>query len=321
MSLSHFHKSISWIPGVLVISSFLLPNSASAVSVLFANGDFESNYNNWSQIGDTSTRGTFQTINPINGSNQALITNGYDTRIDDDATPASTFNYSGKNPVNSTTDPNASQLQTFLGLPTNSLSINRQNSDDNDAFRTPKEGSGIYQDFTVTVTQADVDSGMNQLQLTFNWSYLTNDSRDSILGDQDFAFFTLYDQASNLNDRIINVLDDSSGNISYPLDSSVTDFQDTNTTFYSAGNQNIYESSPLAAGTYNYRVGFGVVDVDGTDRSSALLVDNVKAKAVPFGFSPGLGLGIVAIMIGYDRLRRNLKNKFIWHHQVNQKSR
>lgn len=321
MSLSHFHKSITWIPGILVISSFLLPNSASAVSISFTNGDFENNYNNWSQIGDTSTQRTFQTINPINGSNQALITNSYNTRVDDNATPASTFNYSGTNPVNSTTDPNAAQLQTFLGLSTNSLSIKRENSADNNAFRTPKEGSGIYQDFTVTFTQADVNSGNNQLQLTFNWSYLTNDSGNSILGDKDFAFFTVYDRASNINARSIKVLDDSSGNISYPLGSGDTNFQRTNTTFYTAGNQNIYESSPLAAGTYDYRVGFGVVDVDGSDRSSALLVDNVKAKAVPLEFSPGLGLGIVALMIGCDRLRRNLKNKFIWHHQVNQKSR
>jgi hypothetical protein len=184
------------------------------------------------------------------------------------------------------------------------LSINRLNSADDNAFRTSKEGSGIYQNFTVTVTQADVDSGKNQLRLKFNWSYLTNDSTNSILGDQDFAFFTLYDTASNTDSRTINVLDDSSGNISYPLDSGITNFQDTNTTRYSAGNQEIYDSSSLAAGTYNYRVGFGVVDVDGSDLSSALLVDNFNVEEVPFEFSPGLGLGIVAVIFGCDRLRR-----------------
>lgn len=320
MSLSHFHKLISWIPGILVISSFLLPNPAAA-DVSLTNGDFENNYSNWSQTGDTSTQGTFQSIDPVSGGNQALITNSHNTRIDDNATPASTFNYSGTNPVSSTTDPNAAALQNFLGLPTNSLSIPRQNSADDNAFRTPKEGSGIYQDFTINLTQADVDSGKDKLQLKFNWSYLTNDSRNSILGDQDFAFYTVYDKTSQINTRSINVLDNSSGNISYPLNSGATNFQRKNTAYYSAGNQDIFESSPLAAGTYNYRVGFGVVDVDGSDRSSALLVDGVEAEAVPFGFSPSLGLGIVAIMIGCDRLRRNLKNKSIWHHQVNQESR
>jgi hypothetical protein len=305
MSLSFLIKSISWITGSLFISSILLPDSASALSVNFLNGGFESNYNNWSQIGDTSIQeGNFQSINPVNGSNHALITTGHHTRIDDNATPASTFNYSGENPVSSTTDPNAAKLQTDLGLPTNSLSINRENSANNSAFRTPKEGSGIFQDFTVEVTQADVDSGKNKLLLKFNWSYLTNDSRHSILGNQDFAFFTLYNTASDINTRSINVLDDSSGNISYPLGSGVTNFQGTNTTHYNAGNRFIYDSSPLAAGTYNYRVGFGVVDVDGSDRSSALLVDNFNVEEIPFEFSPSLGLGIVAVMFGCDRLRR-----------------
>jgi hypothetical protein len=308
MSLSHLIKSSCWITGSLVISSILLPNSASAFSVTFQNGGFESNYNNWSQTGDTSIQGTFQAINPINGDYQALITNGHNTRIDDNATSASTFNYSGTSPVSSTTDTNADELQNFLGLSTNSLSIPRQSSADNSAFRTPKEGSGILQEFTFNITQADVDSGKNQLRLKFNWSYLTNDSTDSILGDQDFAFFTLYDANSDISTRSINVLDDSSGNISYPLGSEVTNFQGTNTTYYNTGNQYIYESSSLAAGDYTYKVGFGVVDVDGVDRTSALLVDNINVEQIPFEFSPTLGLLIVGALFGGSRLRSRFKS-------------
>jgi hypothetical protein len=41
-----------------------------------------------------------------------------------------------------------------------------------------------------------------------------------------------------------------------------------------------------------------------SDRSSALLVDNLTVEKIPFEFSPGLGLGIVAVMFGCDRLRR-----------------
>jgi hypothetical protein len=314
MSLSHFLKSISLVTGSLVVSSIFFPNKASALSVNFGNGftngGFESNYSSWSQIGDTSTQGTFQSINPVAGSNHALITTGHHTRIDDNATAASTFNYSDTNPVSATTDANADDLQNSLGLPTNSLSIPRQNSANNSAFRTAKEGSAIYQDFTVTFDQADIDSGKNKLQLSFNWGYLTNDGTDSLLGDQDFAFFTLYDTTSSINSRSINVLDDSAGNITYPLGSGVTNFQGTNTANYSTNNLYTYQSSPFTtAGNYNYRVGFGVVDVDGIDRTSGLLVDNFMVEEVPFEFSPTLGLLIVGGMAGCDRLRRKLISK------------
>lgn len=308
MSLSHFLKSISLVTGSLVVTTALFTDSAAAFSVTFTNGGFENNYSSWGQTGDTSIQNTFQSINPVAGSNHALITTGHHTRVDDNATPASTFNYSGTNPVTATTDSNADDLQNFLGIPTNSLSINRQNSANNTAFRTPKEGSGIYQDFTVTIDPADVTSGKNKIQLSFNWAFLTNDATDSILGDQDFGFFTLYDTTSSLNSRSINVLDDSAGNITYPLGSGVTNFQGTNLTKYSTNNLYSYQSSALAAGTYNYRVGFGVVDVDGIDRTSGLLLDNFMVEEVPFEFSPGLGLWIVGGIFGLSRLYRQLKN-------------
>ena len=308
MSLSHLFKSISFITGSLVISSILFTESAEAFSVTLENGGFEDNYTSWSQTGDASIRGTFQGINPVSGSQHSLITTGHHTRIDDHATPAGTFNYSGTSPASATTNANAAELQNFLGLPINSLSINRQNSADDSAFRTAKEGSAIFQDFTVTITEDDVTSGKNQLRLKFNWSYLTNDSTNSILGDQDFAFFTLYDLNSDINTRTINVLDNSSGNISYPLGSGVTTFQDTNTTYYSAGNQYIYDDlSSLEAGTYNYRVGFGVVDVDGVDRTSALLIDDFMAEEVPFEFSPSLGIILCGSFFGAFKLRKRLQ--------------
>jgi hypothetical protein len=307
MSLSRFLKSISWLTGTLVISSILLPDSASAFSTNFTNQGFESSYSNWSQTGDTSIQGTFQTTAPIQGNSQALITTGHHTRIDDNATPASTFNYSGTNPVTSTTDPNAANLQNFLGLSTNGLSIHRQSSADDSTFRTAKEGSGIYQDFSFTVSAADVTSGKNKLQLIFNEAFLTNDGKTSLLGNQDFAFFTLFDNNSSSDSRSINVLDNSAGTATSPLGSGVTNFQNKNTAFYSANNQRTYLSSSLAAGTYNYRLGFGVVDVDGIDRSSGLLLDNIRVRQVPFEFSPGLGLCICGSIFGFSRLRKKLK--------------
>jgi hypothetical protein len=308
MSLSHFLKSISLVTGSLVVTTALFADSAAAFSVTFTNGGFENNYTNWSQTGDTSIQNTFQGITPVQGSNHALITTGHNTRLDDSDTNASTFNYSGTDPVTATTDSNADELQGFLGLSTNSLSILRQNSADDTAFRTPKEGSGIYQDFTVTIDSADVASGKNKIKLSFNWAYLTNDATDSIFGDQDFGFVTFYDITSDLNTRSIDVLDDSAGNISYPFNSGLNTFQGTNTTNYTAGNQYSYASAFLPAGTYFYRVGFGVVDVDGIDRTSGLLLDNFMIEEVPFEFSPAIGLWIVGGSFGLSRLYRKLKN-------------
>ncbi|MDJ0745058.1 MAG: hypothetical protein QNJ32_17090 [Xenococcaceae cyanobacterium MO_167.B27] len=61
--------------------------------------------------------------------------------------------------------------------------------------------------------------------------------------------------------------------------------------------------TPSAGGCQ--RLGYGVVDVDNTGRSSALLLDNLQiTQDVPFEFSPGLGLGIVFTLIVADRVRR-----------------
>ena len=65
-----------------------------------------------------------------------------------------------------------------------------------------------------------------------------------------------------------------------------------------------YVSNELALTPGNYRVGFGVVDVDGTDRSSALLVDNFDMREVPFEFSPSTGLLLIASFWGINYFRR-----------------
>lgn len=306
MSLSNLLKSISLVTGSLFISSILLPDSASAFSTTFTNQGFESGLTGWLGAGDRSIQtNSFQTA-PVQGSSQALITTGHHTRVDDNTTAASTFNYSDTSPVSSTTNSSANSLQTSLGLPTNSLSIPRQNSANDSAFRTPKEGSGIYQDFSITIDSTDVTNGTNQFHIDFNEAFLTNDRHNSILGDQDFAFYTVFDTSSSVNSRTINVLDDSGGS---STNSTTSNFQNTNTTFYTTNNQRTYTSPSLGIGTYNYRIGFGVVDVDGVDRSSGLLVDNINVRQVPFEFSPSLGLVIVAGIFGCDRLRRQFKTK------------
>lgn len=93
------------------------------------------------------------------------------------------------------------------------------------------------------------------------------------------------------------------------MESSTGSIPAANGTSY-ATNTNPYQSRSvqrtLAPGTY--QIGFGVVDVDGSGNSSAFLLDNFDAQAVPFDFSPTAGLVSVASIFGLSRLRRKFRN-------------
>lgn len=307
-TLKKYFTPIASTIGFLALSNLISVDAASAVSVTFTNGGFESNYSGWATTGDATVQQTLQGINAPTGSNQALITtacpatafasgecynptNTTEGRIDDSDTAAGTFSFSENDQISASVE--TPGLQTFLGLSPNTLSIPREGGQISgpNSFRTPKEGSAIKQTFTVN------ESG--NLQLSFKWNYLTNDGADPILGDQDFAFFTFYNTNSQENDRSIVSLADSTGSAP-ALNSSSTNYGVTSGyKTYS----NVFNVTPG-----QYVLGFGVVDVDGTDRSSALSVDDVE---VPFEFPPSMGLGIMIAIFGADRLRRNLKNKLV----------
>ncbi len=321
MFLVHFPKSIA----TVIISNLILINSAQAFSVTFDNGGFENTTNgspnSWSTIGDVYTTGSIDSISPTNGVNQAIITTGYiegnylnpsnpiGNRNDDNSLA---FNQSTINPVSADANPNADALQEHFSFNTDAFSIPRVGGVSGIGSRTSKEGSGMYQDFTVTL-----DSEETSFTISFDWSYLTNDGSTSFGGEQDFAFWSLgqynsdtdtyttaFSGTGNPNDEI-QVLQSSSGTISDPIANN-----DYVSTFdYATNGRYNYSVSGLTAGqTYTYRVGFGVIDVDGLERTSALMIDNVQA--VPFKFSPGLGLLIAGGMIGCDLIRRRLQQNF-----------
>ncbi len=313
MTVDHLSKSISLVTGTTIVGllfpSFFSTPLVAAFFVDFDNPSFENplDFNDddgWEGTGDTSIQNnTFQIV-PVEGDFQVVITTGRHTVNDDLNTLISTFNYSDIDPVAATTDIDSYVLQKFVGLSTGALSINRNNSEDDTKFRTAKEGSAIVREFKFEFTQEDINQGKNILEINFNWAYLTNDSTDSLLGDQDFSFFTVYDTSSNLNDHSLVVLDSSDGNINTPLDSEVNTFQDVNTTYYDVNNLYTYQSSPFTqAGEYTYKIGFGVVDVDGLDRSSGLVIDNVEIRQIPFKFSPSFGLVLVTGFWGIKYLR------------------
>ena len=325
MSISNSIKTLirlASIASFFGLTNVIISNSAQAFTVNFSNGDFENpiNFGNgfgdgWDGTGNTTLEGTYSSVVPfpvdISNTMQAVITtacpssiqtgecldndNNSSPRNDDFPTPAGTYNDSGNDQISASVEtPN---LQNTLGLSDNAFSIYRQingvtydgTSGNPVLRRTPKEGSAIYQDIEV------VDDGMG-VEIKFNWDFLTNDGAGD-LGDKDFGFVSITNSSGY--EQLI-VLEDSTGALP-PISSP--DFA-TNTAPYAA-----YTSAPLSLDPGTYRVGFGVVDVDGVNYSSALLIDNFAVQQVPFEFSPTAGIALVLGLFGCDQLRRTLKIK------------
>jgi hypothetical protein len=298
---------IAIIASFLSLGSLITANSVNAYGITFSNGDFENSTllngsNGWTGIGSTDIRGTYSGVNPSN-TQQGVITTAcpnsnstfcQNSRNDDPGTTTGTFNLLGKDQLSAS--PEIADLQTSLGLSPNALSIFREiggvkydgTSGNPILYRTPKEGSAIFQNITIGSTGNPTDT-----LFTFNYDFLTNDGAGS-LGDKDFGFFSI---SGNGLQEVIS-LEDSTGSI--PA-ASGTNY---------ATNTNPYQSrsvrKTLAPGTY--KISFGVVDVDGSGNSSAFLLDNFNAEAVPFEFSPTAGLGLVVSIFGLSRLRRKFRN-------------
>lgn len=334
MFLFRSTKSFSTIAGTLgliSVSNLIVVNSANAFSVTLQNGSFENSIvgsnptGGWNTYGDVTTTGTIDSISPTNLVNQAILTTGYidgtynvdgediDRRDDNGFNFNQTSQNAGEpdtNPVSADTNPNTDVLQESLGLGTNALSINRSTPQLNNLYgpRTSKEGSGMYQQFNVTIAPND-----DSFTVNFDWAYLTNDGTTTF-GEQDFAFWslglvdgttgytTVFENTGNPGDEII-VLDSSGGTISSPTASN--DYVEG--VDYSTNGTYSYTVNNLTPGTYTYRLGYGVVDVDGLDRTSALLIDNIEI--VPFEFSPNIGIGLMLGFIGINKLRRKHNSK------------
>lgn len=315
--------------GVLSFGSLVMPNTAHAFSVGYGN-TFDNGFTDWNTSGDADIQGTLtgtyngtaQSYRATGTGNQAVLTTAcsstaytpdsnltyqntecYDTqddtqpRNDDADANAGVFNYSGNDQTDANAefaadinDPNAfpanqiTTVQEFLGLSANALDINSNNQD-----RTAKEGSAIKLNDTIV---AD-----GPFTISFNWSYLTNDGQD-FLGNTDYAFVTIYDENSVRDSREPILIADS--------DSVTIPSMSSGDTAYALETNGTYTSDILPGG--DYVVGFGVIDINGVNRSSALLIDDFQTTtAVPFEFSPTTGIGLVAGFIGLARLRRRFQ--------------
>ncbi|MGD1920247.1 MAG: hypothetical protein ACFCAD_16005 [Pleurocapsa sp.] len=305
---------------VVGASIFAIATPSSAFTIGFGD-DFETGgFDDWSTTGDTQVQGTLsgfysgssRAYHAGTGSQASLSTACPNTsgdecyqldnpslpRNDDFDSPAGTFNFTGNdqtdaNAENSGSRPTAmsvTNLQEFFGLSANSLDIQAQEGDVDipGGFRTAKEGSGIKLN--------EIIYANHDFQISFDWNYLTNDGQSSLgLGDSDYSFVVIYEENSDISTRIPIVLADS--------DSTTIQAIDSADTAYALSTSGTFLSETLPAG--NYRVGFGVVDVDGVSRSSSLLVDNFLTEEVPFDFSPTSGLSLVAGLLLFKRLRHN----------------
>lgn len=299
MSMSAFIKHCTRaasIIGLLGVSTLVSMEPARA---LLKSGSFETgDFSGWDTAGDTSIQGNFQGIAPPEGSSQAVLSTAcpgtafssgecFDTnapdqpRNDDPGNSPGTFNFSGNDQFDANAENFPNNLQGFLGLGPNALNIPREGGIP--GLRLPKEGSAIKQTFTAEAP----------FQLSFEWNLLTNDVTGSG-NSRDLAFATIYESTSTQENRQIINLNETITT----LDSSSTTFAQEN------GYQSFTSSQTYSPGTYT--LGFGVVDIDGVDTSSALMVDSVE---VPFEGAPGVGLGVFAGVVGLHHLWRKRQQK------------
>ena len=317
LNFSSLFRSTIYILSTATLLSIIPMSSVEAFSVTFENGTFDNtgDISGWTQHGDANAVGNINygtgassgIISPVSGINQAIITtghleglfNGVDRKDD-----GFIFNQSGTNPLDSDTNINSGDLQTELGFGANAFSIPRVGGIGIPGPRISKEGSALTQEFDVTL------DGEDSFTINFDWAYATNDGLDPINGESDFAFWSLgLDDGAGGYTTVFDAVDspDSPTNEIIVLDSSGGNVvEGTADNVYGQGvdySQVSYEvdTTGFAPGTYTYQIGFGVVDVDGLEKTSALLLDNIQP--VPFEFSPTAGLGLVLGFLGWKKLR------------------
>ena len=256
-------KRSTIITGLLCsLGSIALAHPAQAMN--FEGGTLSSD--NWTSTGDAIVTGnSFNGIGPF-GSGHAVITTAKQGGADDGLSSGS-YNNSGTDAVSAITGDRV--LQNFLGLPANGLDV---------GIQTPTEGSAIRKSITL-------DSPGN---LSFNYAFLSNDGNGSFLGpERDYGFFLLTDSSNNV--ITLELLGRSSG--AFPSSLTPPDYDKNVSNGYQ-----VFNYGNLAAGDYN--IAFGAVDIDGDDKTSALLVDNVE---IP---TPALLPGVLAFMGGLIRKKK-----------------
>ncbi len=276
-------SGLSLLPVATLSLLSLTLTSRPVQAAAFNNGSFESDFTGWMITGDVSTKGTFNGFAPTDGSYQALLTTAT-TSLDDDGVGNGAYNFSGTDATIATV--NNPQLQAFLDLEYDALQIPLPPPPLPflpQLYLDSKEGSAIKQSF----------SSDHDFNLSFDWRFLTNDGDENLFAiPTDRAIVTIYDGTGT----VIETLAQSEGD--FPAPGSLTSPE------FDKKSQGTF-SKFLAAG--DYTVGIAVYDVDGTDKTSALLVDNVVVEKLPVKVpEPVNTLGIMAVAagIGYFTKRR-----------------
>ena len=241
---------------VLTLSSLMISPSAQAALL---NPGFENGLANWTATGDVSLDTGILGSGPLFGNFQALLTTS-SLEQDDFPSLAGAFNFSG-NPAVSAGSPSA--LETALGLPAGALDLS--------PLLQGFEGSAIVQDFTVEQGET----------ISFSWNFLSNDSDSdfplTLESPRDYAFVVL-------DGAILTTLADTSS----PLLSSSSTIFSRETGFQ------LFTSDPLSAGVHT--LGIGIVDVQDTFSTSALLIDAPQEPSVTTTPEPNSKLGLLLLV-------------------------
>ncbi|MBV8885802.1 MAG: hypothetical protein JO235_17655 [Chroococcidiopsidaceae cyanobacterium CP_BM_RX_35] len=277
-----------------LISLLSLLSASSSRAATISNGNFATgDYTGWSTIGDASiqTSSAFGSIPPEGQQFEALVTTATTTpQLSGFDHPS----FSGINPV-STTD-----LETFLGLPTEDVNIPGSgsldilsNSDVNFSKRKVIGGSAFKQ--TITANAGD--------QISFEWNFLTNELVPEP-SYTDYAFFSVVPTNSSSSPILLANADPSDpsafGLSGTPL--SVSPDQTSETGFHTQ-----FYTIPT---TGTYTLGFGVAQVnpvtpfaDDNTGNSAVLIDNVSLTSVPEP-NPAFGILLLGVLSAGPLLKR-----------------
>lgn len=207
------------------------------------NPGFEDGLANWTPTGDVSIDMGALGSGPPFDSSQALLTTA--SLGEDDATTPGEFNFSGTAAAPAGSPP---ILETAVGLSAGDL--------DRSPLFQAFEGSAIVQDFTALEGET----------ISFNWNFLTNDanaepSPSFPAGARDYAFVVL-------DNTLVATLADTGSTLG-----------DSSTVFNRETGFQEFTSDPLSAG--DHTIAIGVVDIQDTNLTSALLVDAPQEILVP----------------------------------------
>ena len=245
-----------WIVRAVAICLFA---AVTGPAQALTNGSFESGLAPWTGYGDASVTGTFASA-PTDGSLQLLLST-LPNPNPGIAPLGSQGPYSGNDALL------AAALETALGITPGFVDTLSQNG------RPAFHGSAVSRNVTLTAGSS----------ITFDWNFLTNEPAPTATYT-DFFFWAIVPEPGTAPESAERLADTATSTFSLlpPTEDFVSE------TTYTTHTHNVTASG-------DYRLIFGVVDVQDGNYSSAVLIDNVAVPEPSAGLLAALGLAGLAL--------------------------